>query len=531
MTKPARNIEDVLPLSPLQEGMLFHSVYDDAGPDVYTAQLRFDLVGDVDRDRLHAAATALLRRHANLRAAFVQRKSGEWSQVIAATVRVPWRDEDVSGADDTEAAAAELAEAARWERFDLRRPPLLRFLLIRLGSGRYRLVLTNHHILWDGWSLPILLRELLVLYRQNGSDRGLPRVRPFKEFLRWLSARDRKESARLWREAMAGFEEPTLLAPDRDRATRVPEQLSTAVDAATTRALAQCARDWGVTLNTVTQAAWALVLSSMIGRTDVAFGSTVSGRPADLPGVETMIGLFINTVPTRVVLEQRETLRELVTRVQKEQSRLVEHQHVGLADVQRWSGHGDLFDTALVFENYPVDSSGVAEDAADEGFRVVDADASDATHYPMSLIVAPRDELGLRLGYQPDVVSAADACATLDRLVRVLRQISTTPDRPVSAVELLSAEESERVVRVWNETDVVVPSGSLVEWFEARVAERADALAVVCGEERVAYGELNGRVNRLARLLVDRGVGVGSVVGVVLPRSVDLVATLLAVWK
>ncbi|MEI5036421.1 amino acid adenylation domain-containing protein [Streptomyces sp. S1A(2023)] len=281
----------------------------------------------------------------------------------------------------------------------------------------------------------------------------------------------------------------------------------------------------------MTQAAWALVLSSLIGRTDVAFGSTVSGRPADLPGVETMIGLFINTVPTRVVLDQRETLRELVTRVQEEQSRLVEHQHVGLADVQRWSGHGDLFDTALVFENYPVDSSGVAEDAADEGFRVVDADASDATHYPMSLIVAPRDELGLRLGYQPDVVSAADARATLDRLVRVLRQISATPDRPVSAVELLSAEESDRVVRVWNETEVAVPTGSLVDWFEEHVAERRDAWAVVCGEERLTYGELNARVEGIAGVLADRGVGVGSVVGVVLPRSVDLVATLLAVWK
>ncbi|MEU6890167.1 condensation domain-containing protein, partial [Streptomyces viridosporus] len=531
MNKRTGNIEDVLPLSPLQEGMLFHSVYDNAGPDVYTAQLVFDLEGEVDRDRLHATAETLLRRHANLRAAFVQRKSGEWSQVVARSVTVPWRDEDVSGAGDVEAAAAKLVEADRWARFDLRRPPLVRFLLIRLAEGRFRFVMTNHHILWDGWSLPVLLGELLALYRQGGDDRGLPRVRPYRDYLRWLSARDRAESEGVWRQALQDFTEPTLLVSERSRTTVVPEQVFAGLDRETTAALNRCAREWGVTLNTIVQVGWAVVLSAMTGRTDVAFGNIVSGRPADLAGVETMVGLFINTVPSRIRMEAAESLRSLIGRVQEEQSRLVEHQYVGLADIQRWAGHGELFDTAVVFENYPVDSKSVTDNAAQQGFRVANAQAEDATHYPMSLIVAPREELALRLGYQPDVITEEEASSSLDRLVRVLRQVCTTPDRPVGTLDVLSVGELERITRDWNDSGVPVGPGSLVDWFERWVGETPEALALVCGDAEVSYAELNARANRLARVLVERGVGPDCFVGVVLPRSVELVVALLAVWK
>ncbi|WP_461112535.1 condensation domain-containing protein, partial [Streptomyces chlorus] len=375
------------------------------------------------------------------------------------------------------------------------------------------------------------LSELLVLYRQSGDDRGLPRVRPYRDYLRWLSERDREESERAWRRALEDFAEPTLLTPDRSRTTVVPEQVFADLDRETTAALNRCAREWGVTLNTIVQVGWSVVLSAMTGRTDVAFGNIVSGRPADLAGVETMVGLFINTVPSRIRWEAAESLRSLISRVQEEQSRLIEHQYVGLADIQRWAGHGELFDTAVVFENYPVDSSSVTESAAQQGFRVANANAEDATHYPMSLIVAPRDELALRLGYQPDVVTAEEAGSSLDRLVRVLRQVCTTPERPVGALDLLSVGEVERVTRDWNDTGVPVGPGSLVDWFERQVGQRPDAVAVVTEDGELSYGELNARVNRLARVLAGRGVGAESFVGVLLPRGVDLVVTLLAVWK
>ncbi|EFE65511.1 peptide synthetase 3 [Streptomyces viridosporus ATCC 14672] len=497
-------------------------------------QITFDLEGEIDRDRLKAAAEALLRRHGNLRVGFRYEGLSQPVQVVARSVTVPWRDEDVSDAGDVEAAAAKLVEADRWARFDMRRPPLVRFLLIRLRPDRYRFVIAHHHILWDGWSTPVLLRELLALYRQGGDDRGLPRVRPYRDYLRWLSERDRAESERAWRGALADLEGPTLVGPSARQAL-VPEQLRVSVDSRTTQELDRCAREWGVTLSTVVQAAWALVLSWTTGRHDVVFGATVSGRPADLPGVESMVGLFINTIPVRVTVDPAESLRDLVVRVQREQSRLVDHHHIGLTDIQRWAGHGELFDTATVFENYPVSTGHVTEPAAGfhgaEPVRLRNAGVRDATHYALTLIVEPARELGLRLGFRPDVLDGEQAAATMRRLVAVLTGIADTPTQAAGRLDLLDAGERHKVLEEWNDTATTVRPGTVLDWFERQAAETPDALALVCGDEEVTYAELNARANRLARMMAGRGVGAESFVGVVLPRSVELVVTLLAVWK
>ncbi|MFE7812480.1 amino acid adenylation domain-containing protein [Streptomyces sp. NPDC057433] len=522
-------VEDVLPLSPLQRGMLFHHLYDDTGTDVYTAQLAFDLDGDVDRDRLHAAAGALLRRHPNLRAGFVQRDSGEWCQVVTRTVRVPWRDEDVSGAADPQAAAEELTAAARWEPFPLDAPPLARFTLIRLGPGRFRFLMANHHILWDGWSAPVLLRELLTLYRDGADERALPPVPPYRDRLAWLAARDRDAAERAWREALDGLPEPTLLAADRARATTVPEQRHTTVERETTAALGAYAREWGVTVNTVVQAAWALVLSWTTGRGDIVFGATVSGRPADLPGAESMVGLFINTVPVRVSLRPAETLRGLVERIQREQSALLEHQHVGLVDIQRWSGQGELFDTALVFENYPVAPDTLSTDGS--GFRIAAVHGRGATHYSLGLVVAPGDELALRLDSQPDVVDAAQAEATLRRLTAVLRGLATAPDQASGTLDLLDRDERHRIVEEWNSGTGHDRPGTVRDWVHEQIRRTPQAYATVSGGDALTYAQLGGRADRLARVLRDRGAGPESFVAVLLPRGVDFVAAVLAVWK
>ncbi|WP_461112636.1 condensation domain-containing protein, partial [Streptomyces chlorus] len=531
MSTQKRNIADILPLSPLQEGMLFHSIRDEGPTDLYVRQLAFDLDGEIDRDRLHAAAEALLRRHANLRVGFRHEGLAQPVQVVARSVTVPWRDEDVSDAEDVDAAAAKLVEADRWARFDMRRPPLVRFMLIRLGGGRHRFLMTHHHILWDGWSSSVLLRELLGLYRQGGDDRDLPQVLPFKDYLRWLADRDRDESRRVWRDALAGVEGPTLVGPAGGSHTAVvPESITVTLDADTTQELGRCAREWGVTLNTVVQAAWGLVLSWMTGRTDVVFGATVSGRPAELAGVESMVGLFINTLPVRVSVDPAESLKDLVTRLQREQAQLADHHYAGLADVQRWAGHGELFDTVTVFENYPFDAESL--ESLFEGVRVTGVEAQSATHYPVYLLAIPGAELTLCIKYQPHMIAPEDAHRYTDGLQRVLNAVTREPEGPVGGVDLLGTDERKRITQGWNDTGVVpVVSEFLVERFERQVVSAPDAVAVVCGTEEVSYGELNARVNRLARVLAGRGVGAESFVGVLLPRGVDLVVTLLAVWK
>ena len=306
-------LAEVWPLPPLQEGLLFHALYDSDAPDVYTVQHFFDLAGPVDVARLRVAGQALLERHVNLRAGFTQVNSGQPVQVIPAEVVLPWREIDLSGQPDPQAAARELEAAERERRFDLAVPPLLRFVLARLGTGRWRLVMTGHHLLTDGWSMPVLGRELLALYRDGGDGGALPRVTPYREYLAWLARQDTSAAAAAWARALAGLEEPTLVAPGTDRvqvAVR-PQNLVTELAAGLSGALERHARGRAVTMNTVLQAAWGLLAGALTGRDDVVFGAAVAGRPPELPGVETMLGLFINTVPVRVQLDPAVTAGQL----------------------------------------------------------------------------------------------------------------------------------------------------------------------------------------------------------------------------
>ncbi|MGP2443072.1 condensation domain-containing protein, partial [Streptomyces sp. JW3] len=288
---------EVLPVSPLQEGLLFHSLFDQGGTDVYVEQLLLDVRGPVDVGVLRASWQAVVDRHAGLRAGFWQPPGVEQPvQVIAEGVELPWREVDLSSLGSLqavdEAEALECEERAR--RFDLVRPPLLRVLLVKVGEDRWRLAVTLHHLVLDGWSLPILLREVWTAYAAGGSGVGLPVVTPYREYAAWLARQDGDAARDAWRRALAGAEEPTLVAPTVARAAVVePRQLTIAPGAELAEALGELARRSGVTVNTVVQVAWAVVVGALAGRRDVVFGATVAGRPAELPGMEHMLGLFI----------------------------------------------------------------------------------------------------------------------------------------------------------------------------------------------------------------------------------------------
>ncbi|GHF71769.1 amino acid adenylation domain-containing protein/non-ribosomal peptide synthase protein (TIGR01720 family) [Amycolatopsis bartoniae] len=482
----ASSVEDVLPLTPLQQGMVFHALLGDR-VDVYTVQTVLCLTEDVEPERLRQAAEALVRRHANLRVAFRTQASGQFVQVVRRAVEVPFR------------VVEELdLDAERAAPFDLARPPLLRFTLV----GRRQLVLTAHHLLWDGWSAPILIRELLALYRGE----PLPAVRPFRDHLAWLSKQDTAAAERAWAEALADLDGPTLVgAPARG----FPRRSEFRVPGAP---LEEAARRHGVTVNAVVQGAWALTLSTLTGRDDLVFGATVSGRSADVPGAESMVGMFINTVPVRVRLSPRETLAQLFARLQAEQARLLEHQHLGLADIQRASGHANLFDTLVVFESYPMDG---------EIPLLADVSVRDATHYPLTLLVVPGESFTLRIDH--DVRQFPDVSVLADRFLDVLGRFAATPETPVARLDLLAEELPFFPAEV--------PETTLAELFEAQVARTPDATAVVFEGVSLTYAELEARASGLARQLAAAGVGPDRVVGIRLDRSLELVVSLLAVLK
>ncbi|WPW33099.1 non-ribosomal peptide synthase/polyketide synthase [Streptomyces atratus] len=526
-------LDDVLPLTSLQEGLLFHSLYDDRRPDVYTVQLAVGLAGPLDAERLHDAARALLRRHPNLRAGFRVTGSGKAVQYIRRDTEPHWRETDLTGlAPDRRAAALDaLREEQRATRFDLDRPPLIRFLLVQEEPELHRLVITNHHILMDGWSGPLLLRDLMALYEHRGDTARLPAVTPYRTFLGWLAGQDTESGLRAWSAALDGLQAPTLLAPRSETAPPVrPEQLTVELPDRLGEALQRRAAAHAVTVNTVVQVVWALLLGRLTGRDDVVFGATVSVRPPEIPGVQGMVGLFINTVPVRIRLRPAETFADLLTRVQHEQALLMDHQHIGLGDIQRKAGLGDLFDTTVVTENFLVERESLERAVA--GVRLTSADGHDATHYTLGLIAARSGErLELRLEHRPDVYPRAAAEALMRRFRLLLEALADTPDLPTGRVGVLSADERRVLLDDFNDTAFPLSGDCLVDIFQRRAARTPTAAAVVHDGESTDYAGLNARANRLARHLTGLGIGAEDVVALALPRSTRAVAALLAVLK
>ncbi|MFI5800315.1 amino acid adenylation domain-containing protein [Streptomyces sp. NPDC051677] len=517
-------LEDVLPLTPLQEGMLFHSLYDDEAVDVYNTQLVLALSGEVDGSLLRRSAEAVLRRHANLRAGFRLRANGRPMQIIPRDVKPGWS-ESTLRAEELDA----FLTTERATRFDLGRPPLIRFSLVRLGPQEHRLVVTNHHILLDGWSAPLLVNELFEVYEAGGDTDGLPRVTPYREYLGWLARQDTDAGAQAWRTALAGLDGPTTVAPGAPAGKVLPERIAAELSPGTTARLVRTAADHGLTVNSLAQGAWAMVIGQLTGRSDVVFGATVSGRPADLPGVEGMIGSFINTLPVRVLLDPAAPFTEAVGDLQRRQGDLLDHHHVSLAEVQRAAGTGELFDSILVFENYPFDD---AEESSETKLKIVGIDGGGATHYPLSLITGiAGDRLVVRLDIRPEQFDRAQGTAIAARFLQVLETVATTPDLPVGRIGVTLPAERERVVETWNATDLELPAAVLPELLDAQAARTPDRVALVLEGEEVAYGDLHARANRLARHLVGQGAGPGRLVALALPRSVDLLVGLLAIVK
>ncbi|MFJ9182358.1 amino acid adenylation domain-containing protein [Streptomyces anulatus] len=541
MTGAPQGLQDILPLSPLQQGLYFLSSYDDSALDVYNVQLGLDLTGPFDTDRLRRAVEALLTRHPNLKAAFRTRRNGDPVTVVPHTVDIPWQDADLSGLDAAERdrRVGRLTDADRHTRFDLTRPPLVRFTAIRLAPERHRLLFTHHHLLLDGWSTARVVQELFALYAADGSPTALPEVRPYRDYLAWAAAQDTGADERAWRGALAGLDGPTVVAPGLDgQPQAVPAAQDVELSPDSARALVAAARSLDVTVPVVVQTLWSLVLADMTGRQDVVSGTTVSGRPAELAGAASMVGLFINTLPVRVRIRHDETLAELVRRTAGEQAALLAHHHVALARIQKLTDSGGpLFDTLCVFENYLVDTGPDDQEGSETkefaGLRVEAVTGRDATHYPLTLVAAPGPDGGpvLRLSYRTDALSEHDAVRVATRLRRAVEEFTADPHRPLPRTDLLTPEERDRVLNAFNADTVDVEPATLPVLFERQAAAHPGRPAVDDAGRVLTYTELNTRANLLAHALIAAGTGPEDVVGVALRRGADVYVAQLAVGK
>ncbi|AQA21191.1 D-alanine--poly(phosphoribitol) ligase, subunit 1 [Rhodococcus sp. MTM3W5.2] len=526
-------MSDIWSLSPLQYGMYFHAALAESAVDVYTAQLCLRLGGVVDAERMRRAAQALIDRHPSFRTAFVTDDTGIAAQVVLEDTEIPFVTVDLSGLDQADRGAerARIVEQDRLAKFDLGSPPLMRLTLITLGEGEYELVVMNHHIAIDGWSTPLVLKELLVLYAADGDASVLPQARSYRDFLAWLAERDHVCSLQAWEDSLSGVEGPTLLiSGDRGRQQgSTSGQYLTQLGAAETAELVARARELGVTPNTFVQVSWAILLGSLTGREDTVFGATVSGRPPEIPGVESMIGLFINTVPLRVHLDPSESVAQLLARVQAEQADLLDHHYVGLAEIQRAAGEAAMFDTLAVFESFPVDMAGATSQTDIAGMRVLGMDGIDAAHYPVAMTASLDSALHLKFIHATELVDEDSVRTLSERFLRVLGTVVSAPSTPVGDVEVTDPDERAALSPVSG--PAAEPATRMLPELLAAAATDRDAPALVSGDRTVSYGELDDRSNALARVLIDRGVGPESFVALALPRSVESQVALWAIAK
>ena len=433
-------IADVLPLTPLQQGLLFHASTAQGSDDLYAVQLDITLSGPLDQHRLHDAVRTVVNRHPNLAARFWD-QFDEPVQIIPADPVVPWRYVDLDGVHvdvDVDEQIQRVCIAERAAVCDLADQPPFRVTLIRIAKHRHRFVVTNHHIVMDGWSMPVMLQEILTSY--NGQR--LPPATPYRRFVSWLADRDLDAAHTAWREVLAGFDTPALVGPP-DRLRLGQRGIASFVVAAeTTRALGELARAHHTTVSTVLQGAWAQLLMSLTGQHDVAFGVTVSGRPAEVAGADSMVGLLINTVPVRANVTPETTTAELLEQLQSAHNRTLEHQHLALHDIHRLTGHDRLFDTLFVYENYPIDTNALV---GVDGLAITDFNNREYNHYPLAVQAMPGSELGLRVEFDTDVFDAAGIEALIERLARVLAAMTADPTQRLSSMDVLDAGEHARL--------------------------------------------------------------------------------------
>lgn len=537
-----KNIEDAYPLSPMQEGMLFHSLLAPTS-GVYIDQLRFDLHGTLDIPAFAQAWQQVIARHPVLRTAFVWEGLEKPIQVVVREVNVPWEEQDwqeFSAIEQQERLEILLHEQ---RSFELSKAPLMRLTLIQMAEATYHFIWSHHHLLLDGWSLPLIFQEVISYYKAFSQSESLflAQPRPYRDYIAWLQQQNLSQAEAFWREKLKGFADPTRLWVDQNPG-QLPnqeasyEQQKIKLSVATTTALKFLAQQQHLTPNILIQGAWALLLSCYSGELDIVFGAAVSGRPYTLINVESMVGNFINTLPVRVQVNPEEFLLPWLKQIQAQQLESQQYEYSPLVEVQGWSEvpRGvPLFETLVVFENYPLDLSLQGQI---ENLQIRNVDGFQKTNYPLELTVEVGAEFSLSLAYSCQRFDTATVTKMLGHLQNLLQSIVTNPHQRLEELSLLTVAEQHQLLVEWNqdrraEGTVAGLDLCIHQLFEAQVERTPNAIALVFEDQQLSYYELNARANQLAHYLQSVGVKPEILVGLCVERSLEMVVGLLGILK
>jgi amino acid adenylation domain-containing protein/non-ribosomal peptide synthase protein (TIGR01720 family) len=532
-----KNIENIYSLSPMQQGILFHTLYDST-PGVYLVELAWTLGGRLDVPAFQRAWQEVVDRHPILRTAFVWERLEKPMQIVRKRVQITIEEVDLREVPAAErpARARRFQEEFSKRGFDFTRAPLMRLALLRLEDESHRFIWSAHHLLLDGWSLPLVVREAFTLYEAyaNGREARLERGRPFGDYIAWLAKQDLGKAEAFWRKQLEGFAAPTPFRVERGDVGAEDgfEERTLLLGEPESAALQGFARQQQITVSTLVQGAWALLLARYSGEEEVVYGSTVSGRSAPVAGIDRMVGLFINTLPVRVRVPEGVSALDWLKGLQDQQAELREYEYSPLIQVQGWSelARGvPLFESQVAFENYP---SAETLLQASNGLQVTETQMASQAHYPLTFIAASRRTLGLRISYDKRRFERVTVDRMLVHLSTLLGSIAREPRRGVWELPLVPEAEQRRLIVELNDTAASYPTDACAHHlFEAAADRTPDAPALVAGEVRLTYRELDARANRLARHLLALGVGPDAVVALCVDRSADLIIGLLGILK
>jgi amino acid adenylation domain-containing protein/non-ribosomal peptide synthase protein (TIGR01720 family) len=555
-----RGIEAIYPLTPTQQGMLFHDLYA-PGSGTYLVQAIVVLRGDLNAPVFGRAWQRLVQQHAVLRSAFYREGLEQPLQVVYRHVEVTWQELDwrAGPVEQQQEWLRDLLQSIRRQGFEFSRPPLMRVDLVRTADDLYTFIWSFHHVLLDGWSLSRLYEQIFGLYAalRRGEEPHLDSPRPYREYVAWLQEQDLARAEDYWRRVLRGFVAPTPLPVGRSPAATGhdaeswPTRLGIEFEPETTRALRSLARRQHLTLNTLIQGAWALLLSRHSGERDVVFGATISGRPAELAGVESMVGPFLNTLPLRVLIDPGAPVLEWLRELQARFAEMLQFAYSPLVEVQGWSEvpRGmPLFESIVVLENYGFDRS-LRERVADLGISVEEARALEQAHYPLALVVWPRGTLSLEISYDCRRFDAGAIKRMLSHLQRLLEGLVPDCEGVVAGLPMLAESELELLAE-WNDTTAPYPrDGCIHDLLQTQAGRTPDAVALVMpstephpagsglgqfrpgDDQYLTFDELDRRANQLAHHLRGLGVGVQTPVGICVERSLEMMVGLYAVLK
>ncbi|MEA5617546.1 amino acid adenylation domain-containing protein [Cronbergia sp. UHCC 0137] len=534
-----QNIEDIYPLSPLQQGMLFHSLY---APDsgAYVVQVSYELHGNLNIPAFEAAWQYLINRHSVLRTAFVWDKLEKPLQVVGKQVKfqithLDWCDFTIHKQQES---LKVILQKQREQGFNLSQAPLIRMILIQLKSEVYQFVWSYHHLLLDGWSVQVLLKEFIVIYQAYIQQQTpvLFNSRRYRDYIAWLQQQNLAEAEVFWKQQLQGFVSPTRLNVDQNIDVR-PDNLHShyreeniQLSVELTTKLQTLAKQQQLTINTFIQGAWALLLSRYSGEKDVLFAIVSAGRPSSLNGANTMVGLFINTLPFRVLVSSEETLYQWLQKLQNQQVEIRQYEYSSLVDIHRWSEVSPsipLFETLVVFENYPIEP---ALKQSLESLEIRNIQGSEQTNYPLTLYAVVDSQLSLRILYDRDRYHNTTITQILEQLETLLLGM-TQGNCTLSALPFLSPTQQQILID-WNATTQEISHQCVHEIISQQAQQTPDATAVVFADKILTYAELNAKSNQIAHYLLQLGIKAEDRIGVCLERSSPLlIIALLGILK